>query len=210
VPGEAVEVSLRLNDVAHAFPPGHRLRLALSNAYWPLVWPSPEPVVLTLSTGESRLSLPVRPPDPADGDLRPFDPPERAPASEWVPLTRGGHARTHEIDPASGDHVARLRSGYDAEGRVALARLPAAADLEGGDATDVETRIHPADPTRALTAMAQRTELRRDGWSVAIETEIRITCTRADFRLQASLRAWEDGQRVCDRSWDERVPRLGL
>ena len=43
-------------------PPGHRLRLSIAPGYWPWIWPSPEPVELTLHTaGESRLELPVRP-----------------------------------------------------------------------------------------------------------------------------------------------------
>jgi hypothetical protein len=207
--GEPVEIDVRLNDVAHAFPPGHRLRLALSNAYWPLVWPSPEPVTLTLFTETSRLRLPVRPPDSADDDLRAFDLPERAPAVEWTPVTRGRHERSTTVDPASGDHVTRMRSGYDERGAVALARLDA-ADIEGGDGTEIETRIHPTDPLRAEAAMRQRTELSRGAWSVAVETEVRIACTRADFLVQARLAAWEGGASVCERRWDERVPRIGI
>ena len=34
-PGEEVEVRVRLNDCAHAFPAGHRLRIALSTSYFP-------------------------------------------------------------------------------------------------------------------------------------------------------------------------------
>ncbi|HXH03648.1 MAG TPA: CocE/NonD family hydrolase, partial [Candidatus Competibacteraceae bacterium] len=40
-PGRRYRAVFRLNDCAHAFPAGHRLRLALSTAYWPLVWPAP-------------------------------------------------------------------------------------------------------------------------------------------------------------------------
>jgi predicted acyl esterase len=163
-PGEPYEVTVRMNDVAHAFPAGHRVRLALSTAYWPLVWPSPEPVVLTVLTENGGVVLPVRPPDPADAALRAFEPPEQAPASEWEPLTHAQGPHESFVDPASGDHVTRRRSGRDESGAVALARL-AAADLEGGDATEVETRIHPDDPLRARASMRQRTELRRAGWS---------------------------------------------
>ena len=39
--------------IAQSFPAGHRLRLAVSTSYWPLAWPSPEPVRLTIHPGQS-------------------------------------------------------------------------------------------------------------------------------------------------------------
>ena len=71
-PGLRYRVRVQLNDVAHAFPQGHRIRLALSNAWWPTIWPSPEPVTLTLVTSASSLVLPIRQPRAEDADLRPF------------------------------------------------------------------------------------------------------------------------------------------
>jgi predicted acyl esterase len=209
-PGRPIEVTLRLKDLAHVFPPGQRVRLALSNASWPLLWPSPEPVRLTVLTERSTLSLPVRPPDPNDAGLRAFDPPEQARSSEWTTLTKGGYDRREETDPLSHDHVIRTRSGFDEHGGVALARLEVAGNIEGGDGTEIETRIHPDDPLRARASMAQRTELRRDAWRVSVETEIQIACTKTEFVVTARLDAWEGETRVFHRTWDERVPRLGL
>jgi predicted acyl esterase len=40
-PGETYRVRIRLNDVAHAFPEGHRVRIAISTSYWPMAWPFP-------------------------------------------------------------------------------------------------------------------------------------------------------------------------
>ena len=60
VPGERSETIIKLNDIAHCFPVGHRLRIAIATAYWPLVWPAPEPVTLGIYTGASALELPVR------------------------------------------------------------------------------------------------------------------------------------------------------
>jgi hypothetical protein len=105
--------------------------------------------------------------------------------------------------------VSWLRSGFDDAGGVALARLDA-ANIEGGDAVCVRTRIHPADPLRARAAMQQRSELRRGAWHVAVESEIEVSCTRDAFRVQARLEAFEGEQRVFSRRWDERVPRFGL
>ena len=77
-PGAFYRVKVQLNDIAHAFPAGHRIRIAVSTSYWPIAWPSPEAVILTLRTGNSALYLPVRPPAPEDERLRPFEPPSAA------------------------------------------------------------------------------------------------------------------------------------
>ena len=161
-------------------------------------------------TERSTLSLPVRPPDPSDADLRAFVPPEQARSSEWSPLTKCGYDRRMETEALSGDVITRTRSGFDEKGRVALSRLEAAGNIEGGDATVTETRIHPDDPLRARASMVQRTELRRGTWSVSIETEIQIGCAKSHFVVSARLDTWEGDGRVFQRSWEERVPRLGL
>ena len=58
-PGEFYRVKLKLNDCGYVFAPGHRLRLAISTAYWPLIWPAPERATLTLRL-PATLTLPAR------------------------------------------------------------------------------------------------------------------------------------------------------
>ena len=40
--GERYRVRIQLNDAGSVFPAGHKVRLAISTAYWPMIWPSPE------------------------------------------------------------------------------------------------------------------------------------------------------------------------
>jgi hypothetical protein len=75
VPGRRYQVRIQLNDAGAAFPAGHRLRLALSTTYWPMVWPAPETATVTILGGA--LALPVR---PARAESLPaLPPPETAP-----------------------------------------------------------------------------------------------------------------------------------
>ena len=60
VPGRRYQVRIQLNDAGAVLPAGHKVRLALSTSYWPMVWPSPEKATLTVLGGT--LDLPVRPP----------------------------------------------------------------------------------------------------------------------------------------------------
>ncbi len=60
-PGRRYRARIALDDIAWRMPKGHRLRIAISTTYWPLMWPSPEPVSLRVVTGESAVEVPVRP-----------------------------------------------------------------------------------------------------------------------------------------------------
>src|SRR4029450_6305672 len=65
--GQRSRVRIKLNDAGSVFPAGHRIRLALSTAYWPMIWPSPEKATLRISGGT--LGLPVRPAGGTDAPL---------------------------------------------------------------------------------------------------------------------------------------------
>jgi hypothetical protein len=86
VPGERIRVRLRLNDAGAVFPAGHRLRLALSTTYWPMVWPAPEPATLTILGGS--LYVPVRDGRAEDAAIA-FAPVETAPPDRPTPVRPG-------------------------------------------------------------------------------------------------------------------------
>ena len=76
VPGQHYQVRIQLNDAGVVFPAGHRIRLALSTTYWPMIWPAPETATLTIFGGT--LDLPLRPTQAADALLPPLPDPETA------------------------------------------------------------------------------------------------------------------------------------
>jgi uncharacterized protein len=75
VAGRRYQVCIQLNDAGAVFPVGHKVRLALSTSYWPMIWPSPMKATLTILGG--RLDLPVRLPQAIDA-LPPLPDPETA------------------------------------------------------------------------------------------------------------------------------------
>jgi predicted acyl esterase len=75
VPGQRCRVRIQLNDAGAVFPAGHRIRIALSTAYWPMIWPAPETATVTILGGT--LDLPARLPEAGDA-LRPLPEPETA------------------------------------------------------------------------------------------------------------------------------------
>src|SRR5690606_21767704 len=122
-PGRPYRVTLQLNDLAHAFAAGHRIRLALSSSYWPIAWPSPEPATLTVRTGISTLTLPARPPRPEDDALREFEPPEAAPGTPHTKLRRMPMRRSIEIDLTTNEMVYTLRGDGGELAGASLARI---------------------------------------------------------------------------------------
>ena|SRR5579863_5938597 len=63
-PGKRYPLSIDLHLASWVFPKGHRIRIAVSNALWPMMWPTPYPMTTALSIGggdPSRLVLPSVP-----------------------------------------------------------------------------------------------------------------------------------------------------
>ncbi|MGA8196534.1 MAG: CocE/NonD family hydrolase [Acetobacteraceae bacterium] len=87
VPGNRYRVHIQLNDAGTVFPAGHRIRLAISTAYWPMIWPTPEIATVTVFGGS--LELPVRAPAAADALLAPFPGPETAPPEPTTEVRPG-------------------------------------------------------------------------------------------------------------------------
>jgi hypothetical protein len=205
-PGKRYRVQIQLNDIAHAFPAAHALRLAISTSYWPIAWPSPQPVTLSLITGASSLQLPVRAPRISDENLRPFDAPEAAPGIATKALRPAKFRRTIERDLASNEtEYTILTDGGEFEG-ASIARVEA-IDLDVGNSILRRYRIGEDDPQSAQAEVTQKTLLRRGDWSVRIETRIHCSATHDEFRLEAWLRAYQGDTEVFRRDWDRRVKR---
>jgi uncharacterized protein len=200
VPGEVVRVAFDLDQMAHRLAPGHRLRLALANACWPFVWPSPAPVALHLAGGA--LTLPVH-----DGTAPgwPFDPPPPVAPSRLmqVPPSEG---RRLDFDLIDGTQQLIFTS----DGGVQ--RNP-----DHGLAT--QSRMHetwtiaPEDPTSARVLIRwEQSHSRPDGWAVTSIVSTGMWCDGAEFELEAEVRVEieEPGHptEVLRRDFVARVPRI--
>jgi hypothetical protein len=204
VPGRRTRVRLALAGTAYAFPPGHRIRIALSTAYWPIAWPSPEAATVTLHAGAGALLLPVRPPDPqGDASLPAFAEPEGAAPAALV-----------ETRPRLTDRSMDRIEEDLAEGRMTLIRTRDRGAWKTVD-TDVEydtkgvmrCSVRADDPLSAMQELALSMAIGRPGWRVRTETEARLTSTADSFVLTGRVEAFEDDRRIFTRAWDLKVKR---
>jgi hypothetical protein len=177
VVGDRYRVRLKLNDAGAVIPAGHKVRLALSTAYWPMIWPSPEPATLSIFAGT--LDLPVRVAQATDALLSPLPRPESAPP-ERPTLSHRDHMRIERID----------RIG-----------------LELGTASTSQYHVEPDDPLSAVADLQRTQTMSREAWQIRIETRMRLACTRDAFLLQATLHALQGTTEVCHRHWDCSIPR---
>jgi hypothetical protein len=184
-----------------------RLRLALSTNYWPILWPAPAPVTMTLHAADCRLSLPVRHTNGGDGDPRPFPPAEAASNVAHSQLRRPRRERVVEEDATTGRTT------------VTINRDPGAWRLEehglvldgGGGA------LHPdrGDPPSASAEIEWRYVMRRGDWEIGTVSRTRLTGGREHFHLNITLDAFErDAQgverRIFTRTLNRDLPRIGL
>jgi len=201
VPGERYRVRIMLNAMAQALSPGHRLRLSLSTSYWPLAWPPPEPVRLTVFLGGSGLVLPLRP-DPGDDELpvpsmgepegaRPLATTQVEPGRQRWTVTRDlvGYESALEVVKDLG--VVRFED-------IDLAVTRRADERYSWVADDV-------DSARGETTWSMG--FARGDWRVETVTRTVLSSTATEFRLYAQLDAYEGAERVHAQSWRLAIPR---
>jgi hypothetical protein len=199
-PGERYTVKLQLNDAGHRFAAGHRIRIALSSAYWPMVWPSPERTVLTLIAGSSSVELPLRKAAESLPAIS-FAPAEtgRGPARKI--LETGEAYRRVEIDLGSGNQSVHVLRD---DGRSVIEEI----QVETSFLKTLRYRIHPIDPTSARAeAVYELVHRSGSGWDTRIKTRSAIACTATEFILEADLEAFDGAVRIFSRSWTERIAR---
>ena len=195
-PGKVFEARVNLDQCAYRVPAGHRLRVAVSTAYWPLIWPSPHAATLTLEA--ATLELPVRP--LATGDEVSF--PDSETATPWRTETlRPARSERHiGIDQKTGVTTLTISDDF---GEV----RDLAHGLVNGSIVHETWSIQPDDPLSASMETRWTQTFSRDAWSVRTETSSRMWSDEKAFHLQARIEAYEGDRLVFERDFRESVPR---
>ncbi|NUO45370.1 MAG: CocE/NonD family hydrolase [Streptomyces sp.] len=203
-PGATGEVVFELNGIGHVFPPGHRIRLAVSSAYWPWIWPQPESEAgFTLDPAGSFLELPVRTHDMA-ADITFAEPEQSAPLGVNFPATLDEPRPERLVvrDVAKGEWRLEVDPRYGGT-RV----YP-----DGLEFTEDALETYTVDETDPLSAHARsewsirlhRPEL---GWDTTVRTRSEITCESTVFLTSNEVICTEGDEVVFHRTWEKRIPR---
>ncbi len=200
VPGERMRVTVQLNDIAHGFAAGNRIRVAISTSYWPLVWPSPEPVTLSVFTGASALELPVRAPRAEDAKLRKFEESEAAPPLQKTYHRPAVGRRWVERDIGGGTTTYRIEEDM---GHVTIDHIGLESDFVQSEAY----RIKDDDPLSAEIDIRYSISIGRGDWRTRTETRTMMRADKTHFILEGFLDAYEGEKQLLSRRWNERIPR---
>jgi putative CocE/NonD family hydrolase len=204
-PGKRYTVRVQLNDIAHTFAPGSRVRIAVSTAFWPIVWPSPKPVTLSLFTAGSTLCLPARKPNSLDAKARPLPPPRHArvhPTSIVVDPEPEFVGFKTDLNTGIQSFIYQTDSGtrrFDRHGWTSSVKQ------------DYQYHIHPDDPTSACVDLKTTETYGREGQLDArIEAHQKMTCDETHFIIEVELDVFDAGKKLFSRQWNQRIARDGI
>lgn len=202
VPGRMEKVRIALSACGHCFAPGHRLRIAVASAYWPMVWPAPSPATLTIATAGSTLTLPCRNGGDEAAPLPPALHGTDAPATRVDP---GRIERWSRIDHVTGEctYITEGVGGLFGEGVLRFEDI----DTTLSHSLRREFTIRPDDPLSASYVLTQSYEMGRDGWRIRIESRTAMRSDAGNFYLDGAMQVFENGEPVWKREWTEAVPR---
>tara|TARA_R110002074_G_scaffold95768_2_gene208355 strand:- start:139 stop:2133 length:1995 start_codon:yes stop_codon:yes gene_type:complete len=195
-PDTITEVTLDLDHIAYRVPAGHRLRVSISDAYWPLIWPSPAPTALTLSAGQ--ITLPQRP--APGGNEHVFAPPTAADPWQIETLRPANHIRRRETDMTTGEITLVIEDDF---GRV----RDADHGLISGSIARERWTIHPADPLSARGICHWTDDLQQGDIILRTETHSTMWSDGTDFHLTARLEAYEDDALIYERDVTDSIKR---
>ncbi|CAN5852854.1 CocE/NonD family hydrolase [soil metagenome] len=199
-PGHLYRVHVRMNEAAQKFSKGHRIRLALSTSYWPMAWPPPKPVRLTLACENSLLHLPVRGPQASDDYLAALGTPEGAPPAQLTILRPSASRWLVQSDLGSGESM------LEVVGDAGTYRLEDSGLEVGNLVVERYTVIGDRNHTARAEVTTERSLARRD-WAIRTVTSTVLTCTGDEFAIEAELEAFEGERPVFNRTWRRQVPR---
>jgi putative CocE/NonD family hydrolase len=203
VPGTDYDVRLKGHFACYRFARGSRIRVALSETWWPVVWPSPELVTLQLTTGVSLVDLPVRPTRP--GETPPFNlfhDRYAVPGAEPAPY--GHPLEGVEIAGEPGSRTFSLTEGsVDPTNQ----RMITGVGTTFMEAYRLRRSIRENDPNSAQMEAEAINVFVRDDWRIKLRARCLCRSTPTHFICSESLEAWEGERAVFSRSWEKNIAR---
>ena len=187
VPGELYDVEVPLYMTAHRFKKGNRIRAAVSESLWPLVWPSPQIATLTLDLPHSSLTLPVRPKPPREA-LFPIP----------VIRTAGASPYSHtEMGPGAEAH---LRS---APRSTLIAEVATQVTTQSSE----DLTVRPGDANSSVWRQENSTSWKRGDWDCTVSAAFELTSTAQELRLKETLEARKGDQEIFKREQFSTIER---
>ncbi len=198
-PGQRYTMKIKLDDIAMRIPAGHKLRVSISTSYFPMMWPAPEPVTLTVYAGQSALHLPVRKPIENEAPVV-WQAPEAAEPVKLKELRKPRHSRETTVDRETGEQRLAIVDDF---GRSEIVAHGLQNDAVGRE----NYSIMPDDPLSARMETHWTEEMKRGRWQVRTETYGRLTATKTHWVVWGKIDAFEGKKKVFTKEFNEQIER---
>jgi len=203
-PGKVFPLKMTLHFTSWVFAPGHRIRLSISNAQWPMLWPTPSVMTTRLQLGGksgTRLVLPVT--HSSERAAPHFmEPADNAALAGFETLDEGSTSGFGEIssvnhNPQTGETTVLVtnRSGQ---------RYPWGTEKYE---EKVEHRVTEAHPEAAAVHSTNRTQVNVLNREIVWESETEFHSDRDNFYYSYQRRLTENGRLIREKKWNRTIPR---
>ena len=202
-PGAEYTLHLNLHLATWVFPVGHRIRVAVSNALWPMHWPTPDPMTTTLTLGgvtPSRIDLPRVPPQAPAAVA--FAPPEPIRQPEW-------NKGTAEAGAAWPGEWSQLRDEVRHRTTVVWQGQTGTTYPWGRFDHTEKLTYSVADDTPALATVRGDSTYRQVHGDHVLDWVglLEVSSDATTFHYQYTRTLSRDGTVLRQRTWSEAVPR---
>jgi putative CocE/NonD family hydrolase len=189
-----------LHVTSWTFPRGHRIRLAISNALWPMLWPTPYAMTTMLELGgenASRLVLPIVPLSSATVPHFPTSVPD--PSLPGFTHTGSAWPGTFEITRDEKNRTARVHWHG-----TASAKFP-----WGVEEYSEELYYSASDEHPELSSVhgVAYTKITLQGRAILFQSVVDVASDAKVLKYQYQRVARENGKVVRQKVWREQVPR---
>ena len=198
-PGKVYPLDIVMHLTSWVFPKGHRIRLAVSNALWPMILPTPYSMTTSLELGGdgSRLILPVVPvkgtPAPA---FQPPQPAEQRPDIKSIGYPWPGEW-TLERDEANQKATVRWKG-------------KAETDYPWGKEIDYENLVYDVDDAHPETSAVHgeaESIFTLKGRELRWRGHLSVTTDQKNFYYKYTRELLKAGRMLKQKTWEETIPR---
>ena len=197
-PGEVYELDIELDATGWVFQPGQRIRLAIANADWPNLWPTPYPAVSRIYYGPDRVSRLILPTVPARGSGKP-------PA--FKPSTVDKQPFKTVIDPPVWKVSKEMLTGRT------MVDITSCGEWRVSPMTVFKRQstgcftVSPDDPGRASGKGRHKSRLVSPNTEIEAQSDVMIQATPTAFQIVIALTVSVNDTRIFDKKWIDSIPR---
>ena len=197
-PGMDEDITIQLNECGYRFLPGHRLRLSLSTAYWPMVMPPPEVIMANIEMGrDSILTLPVR---PGGDSIQVAEPANPNPLPNYENHSPDTHQRNVSRDIQNNLTHYRV---FDDTGEDEVT----SHGMRTRHTHEETWSISPENPLDSAATSEYICYMSRGDWRIRTVARSSMTCDASNYYLNASVDAYQGDELVNNRRWEKIIKR---